>query len=198
MKSGKSTYASVSILTAITASLCCITPLLAIIAGSSGLASSFSWLEPFRPYLIGLTILVLAFSWYQKLKQNSKLDCECETENKPKFIQSKLFLTIVTVFAGLMLAFPHYAHIFYPNTNNNTSLVTDASNIEIIEFKIQGMTCGGCEAHIENEVNKLGGIISVNADYENSSTKVEFDNTKSNTNKIEQAILKTGYKIVKD
>lgn len=198
MKSGKSTYASVSILTAITASLCCITPLLAIIAGSSGLASSFSWLEPFRPYLIGLTILVLAFAWYQKLKQNSKLDCECGTENKPKFIQSKLFLTIVTVFAGLMLAFPYYAHIFYPNTNNNTSLVTDASNIEIVEFKIQGMTCRGCEAHIENEVNKLNGIISVNANYENANTKVEFDNTKSNTNEIEQAILKTGYKIVKN
>jgi len=197
MKSGKSTYASVSILTAITASLCCITPLLAIIAGSSGLASSFSWLEPFRPYLIGLTILVLAFAWYQKLKHKSEVDCECETENKPKFIQSKLFLTIVTVFAGLMLAFPHYAHIFYSNTNNNTSLVTDASNIEIVEFKIQGMTCRGCEAQIENEVNKLSGIISVNADYENASTKVEFDNTKSNTNEIEQAILKTGYKIIK-
>ena len=49
------------LLTAIAASLCCITPVLALIAGTSGLASTFSWLEPFRPYFIGLTILVLAF-----------------------------------------------------------------------------------------------------------------------------------------
>ncbi len=37
------------LLTAIAASLCCITPVLALIAGTSGLAStSFSWLEPFQ------------------------------------------------------------------------------------------------------------------------------------------------------
>jgi mercuric ion transport protein len=38
------------LLTAIAASLCCITPVLALVAGTSGLASTFSWLEPFRPY----------------------------------------------------------------------------------------------------------------------------------------------------
>lgn len=53
------------LLTAIAASLCCITPVLALVAGTSGLASTFSWLEPFRPYFIGLTILVLGFAWYQ-------------------------------------------------------------------------------------------------------------------------------------
>ena len=42
----------VGIFAAIAASLCCITPLLAILAGASGIASAFSWLEPARPYLI--------------------------------------------------------------------------------------------------------------------------------------------------
>ena len=60
------------LLTAITASLCCITPVLALIAGTSGIASTFSWIEPFRPYLIGLTILVLGFAWYQKLKSQKE------------------------------------------------------------------------------------------------------------------------------
>jgi len=60
------------LLTAIAASLCCITPVLALIAGTSGLASTFSWLEPFRPYFIGLTILVLGFAWYQKLLPKKK------------------------------------------------------------------------------------------------------------------------------
>ena len=39
-----------SLLTAIAASLCCMTPVLALIAGTSGIASTFSWIEPFRPY----------------------------------------------------------------------------------------------------------------------------------------------------
>jgi hypothetical protein len=56
------------VLTAVAASLCCITPVLAIVAGSSGIVASFSWLEPIRPYLIGLTVIVLGFAWHQKLK----------------------------------------------------------------------------------------------------------------------------------
>ena len=65
-KSGK--LAVASILSAVTASLCCITPVLALISGASGVASTFSWLEPFRPYLIGITVLVLDFACTQKLK----------------------------------------------------------------------------------------------------------------------------------
>lgn len=101
------------LLTAIAASLCCITPVLAIIAGTSGLASTFSWLEPFRPYFIGLTILVLAFAWYQKLKPQKKIDCNCETTEKSNFMKTKSFLGIITVMAALLLSFPLYAHIFF-------------------------------------------------------------------------------------
>ena len=68
------------LLTAFAASLCCITPVLALIAGTSGLASTFSWVEPFRPYLIGLTIFVLGFAWYQKLKPKKQIDCKCEID----------------------------------------------------------------------------------------------------------------------
>ena len=60
--------AYLSIITAVTASVCCITPLLAILAGSSGLVTTFSWIEPFRPYLIALTIGILGLAWYLKLK----------------------------------------------------------------------------------------------------------------------------------
>ena len=56
------------VLSAVAASLCCITPVLALISGASGVASTFSWMEPARPYLIGITVLVLGFAWYQKLK----------------------------------------------------------------------------------------------------------------------------------
>jgi 4-hydroxybenzoate polyprenyltransferase len=115
MKS-ENTLAGLGLISAIAASLCCITPVLALIAGTSGLASTFSWLEPFRPYFIGLTVLVLAFAWYQKLKPKKQIDCGCETNEKPKFIQSKMFLGIVTVFAIIMLAFPYYTSVFYPQT----------------------------------------------------------------------------------
>jgi copper chaperone CopZ len=190
-----------SLLTAIAASLCCMTPVLALIAGTSGIASTFSWIEPFRPYLIGLTILVLGFAWYQKLKPQKEIDCECETDDLPagkagktKFIQSKTFLGIVTAFAIVMLAFPYYSGIFYPNTDKQI-IVVDESDIKTTEFKIRGMTCASCEEHVNHEVNKLNGIISSKASYENGNAIIEFDKTKINETDIEKAINSTGYKV---
>jgi mercuric ion transport protein len=40
------------LLTAFAASLCCITPVLALFSGATGIASTFSWMEPYRPYLV--------------------------------------------------------------------------------------------------------------------------------------------------
>lgn len=182
------------LLTAITASLCCITPVLALIAGTSGIASTFSWIEPFRPYLIGLTFLVLGFAWYQKLKPKKEIDCDCETEEKPKFIQSKKFLGIVTVFAIVMMAFPYYSGVFYPNTEKQI-IVVDKSNVEKTEFKISGMTCASCEDHVNHEVNKLSGIVNIKASYENGNAIIEFDKTKTNEAEIERAINSTGYEV---
>jgi mercuric ion transport protein len=184
-----------TIITAIAASLCCITPVLALIAGTSGIASTFSWIEPFRPYLIALTIIVLAIAWYQKLKpKKQEIDCDCE-EEKPKFINSKKFLFLVTLFAGLMLAFPYYSQVFYPNPNKEVVYVTE-SNINKVEYNIKGMTCTGCEVHIESEVNKLDGIIEVKANHEKGNTIVKYDKTKVTNKEIEDAVGKTGYKII--
>jgi copper chaperone CopZ len=182
------------LLTAISASLCCITPVLALLAGTSGLASTFSWLNPLRPYLIGLTVLVLGFAWYQKLKPRKQLDCNCETKEKTPFIQTKTFLGIVTVFSGIMLAFPTYAHIFFPKAEKQF-IVTEQANIQKAEFTISGMTCTGCEEHVTHEVNKLTGIINTSVSYEKENAIVEFDKTKTNIQEIEKAISKTGYSV---
>lgn len=188
-----------SVLTALAASLCCITPVLAVLAGTTGLASTFSWIEPFRPYLIGFTVLVLAFAWYQKLKPKTQaeIDCECDDE-KSKFINSKRFLFLITLFAGAMLTFPSYSHIFYSSQDSRKEIVyVEQSNVKEIRVTIEGMTCAGCEAHIESEVTKLDGILNVKADYEAANTIVKYDETKVDLYKIETAILSTGYKIIK-
>lgn len=184
----------VGVLTAMAASLCCITPVLALIAGASGLGSTFSWLEPYRTYFIGLTILVLGFAWFQKLKPIKQKDCNCITEKETKFIQTKTFLGIVTVFTIIMLTFPYYSSIFYPKTEKQI-IMLDKSNIQKIEFKISGMTCNSCAEHINHEVNKLSGIISLNVSYDNRNAIVEFDNSKTNIIVIKKIINSTGYSV---
>src|SRR5690606_27183629 len=194
---GQKTIFLTGIITAFAASLCCIAPVLALVAGTSGLFSTFSWLEPFRPWLIGLTLVVLSFAWYKKLKpkETDDIDCECEKDEKPSFYQSKKFLGIVTVFSVLMLTFPSYADIFFPKPHNEITVV-DRNNIQQAEFKIHGMTCTGCEAHVEHEINQLNGIITAEASYEDGNAIVEFDQTFTNIDSIKSAISNTGYKIV--
>ncbi len=187
---------SAGLLTAIASSLCCITPVLAIVAGSSGLASTFSWLEPLRPYFIGITILVLGFAWYQKLKPQKQIDCNCETNQKTNFMQTKSFLGIITAMTVLLLSFPSYAHIFFPKTQS-TAIVTPASEIQKVEFTIKRMTCSGCEHHVKTEISKLKGIVEVIVSYEKSNAIVRFDNKQTNIEEIEKAINSTGYKSLK-
>lgn len=184
------------IITAITASLCCVTPVLALVAGVSGFASSFSWLEPVRPYFIGLTILVLAFAWHQKIKPKEKRDCNCETGKNQKFIRSKMFLSIITVFTVLMLAFPSFLPVFYPTTSKHV-IMTNKSNVMNAEFKINGMTCEACEKHINYEVNKLSGIIKISTSFQKGIAIVEFDKYKTNIIEIEKAINETGYQVIR-
>ncbi len=185
------------VLTAIAASLCCVTPVLAFISGASGVVSTFSWMEPFRPYLIGFTVLVLGFAWYQKLKPRTaeEIECACEEDEKPSFWQTKSFLGIVTVFAALMLSFPNYAHIFYPSNEQKEVLIVNSSDLHTVNFEIEGMTCNGCATHVESDVNKLPGILSVEASYENASAKVQYDKSKISLAEIEEAINATGYTI---
>jgi copper chaperone CopZ len=156
------------IVAAIASSLCCIVPLLALIAGGTGAATNLSWLEPFRPYLIGFTILVLGYAWYQKLKPHK----DCCINQKINFMETKSFLTIVTIFALSMLSFPSFSGNFYNNTPIEHSAITDSSKVVL---NIEGMTCGGCESQINSVLNKTEGVISCNASYKDASVTIIYD-----------------------
>ena len=183
------------IISAIAASLCCITPVATLILGIS--ASAFSWIEPIRPYLIALSIGVLFFAWYIKLKPaKNDTDCNCETTSGNSFLQSKAFLAIVSVFAMLIIAFPLYAQIFYSTPKVASATIgVDDDHRQQVKFKIQGMTCEACERHIDSELSKVAGVLAYETSYADKSSLVTFDPSKVNVKTIEKAISKTGYKV---
>lgn len=187
-------YLGTGILTATAASLCCISPVLALLAGTNGIASAFSWLEPFRPYLIGVSIMILGFAWYQKLKPLKKDECGCETTEKKKFVQTKTFLGLVTAFVVLMIAFPYYSNNFYPE-NKKQNIAINKATISAVEFKIKGMSCAACEEEVKHEVYKLRGIINAEVYYRKKNAIITFDSSKTNINTIEAAVNATGYRV---
>lgn len=185
------------IVTAIAASLCCITPILALIAGSSGIASSLSWMEPFRPYLLGVTVLVLGFAWYQKLKPQKveEIECDCEEDEKKPFMQTKLFLGIVTGFAVLMMTFPYYSSEFYPD-NKQEAVYVNPYNIETMSLDINGMTCEACDNHVAYAAQDVPGVLEAKADYKTGKAEVKYDKSKTTKELIISSINATSYKVV--
>lgn len=184
------------ILTAAAASLCCVVPLLAAIGGASSMASSFSWIAPYRPYLLGITILVFAVAWYQKLKPKKAEDCVCEPNTKKPFLHSSSFLAIVTLFAAAMMLFPLYAKVFYAAPKQTAAApVKEEQTTEMI-YSIKGMTCEACTEHVDLEISKLKGIVYYQTSYDSARAIVKFDKTKTSSPDIVNAIKSTGYQVI--
>jgi len=194
MKSIKKSNGAVvtGIISAIAASSCCIPAVIAAVAGISGGASSLSWIEPFRPYLIGFAILSIGYAWYTHLKPKQADDCGCDIE-KPKFYQKRGFLIGITLFAAISISFPYYSHIFYPTNKTKNIIIVKDENLEKIEVKIEGMTCDACQNHVNQSVLELPGVLNANTSYDKANAIIEFDKTKTNIDDIEKAVNSTGY-----
>ena len=62
------------------------------------------------------------------------------------------------------------------------------------KFNVEGMTCSACQSHVQKSVEKLDGIISVNVNLLNNTMDVDFNDSLCNTQIIEAAVKKAGYK----
>ncbi|MFQ5825065.1 MAG: mercuric transporter MerT family protein [bacterium] len=102
----KTTLASTgSIFSALLASLCCIGPVVfsLIGAGSLGFATAF---EPYRPYLLALTVIFLGAGFYFTYRKR-EVQCDdgtCRVETASKW--SKLLLWAAAWVALIFMFFP--------------------------------------------------------------------------------------------
>lgn len=201
-------WVGAGLVTALAASLCCITPVLALLGGISGIAASFSWLEPLRPYLIGSTVLVLGFAWYQKLKPApaGAMDCACETDEKPSFLQSRKFLGIITALALAMLTFPYCSAAFFPaqgraNQEGTVTLVPAAQTAQAKLF-VKGMTCTGCELSVNHALAQKAGVLKATASHQKGVALVTFDQRKVTPQDLARAVTQemgyivTGHQLI--
>lgn len=189
--------ATTGVLAALAASSCCIPPVIAAIAGVGGISSSLSWMEPLRPYLIGLAVIAIGYAWYVHLKPKKADDCGCEVDDKPKWYQTKGFLIGITLFAAVSIAFPYYSGIFFSDNTANKTIIVKEGDIVQASLTIEGMTCTGCEHHVNQTLNNSEGVVEASSSYETGIAKVKYDKTKVSIDELADAVEKaTGYKVV--
>jgi mercuric ion transport protein len=188
-----------SIIAAIAASLCCIGPFVAILLGlgTFGAAAAF---ESIRPYLLGLTALLLVVAFYLTYRKH-QVKCEdgsCQVRGASR--TSKIMLWLATVVVIAFATFPYYSGaLLKASTQKNSSQPSlDDSVANSGEAKaivaISGMTCSSCEVHVRNALIRVPGVKSADVAYEKGEAVVVYDPAAINLEAIRAAIDATGYK----
>ncbi len=78
------------------------------------------------------------------------------------------------------------------NMDKNMQTSTDKS-AEHIMIKLPSMQCKTCKKNIEKAVNKVSGIIDVKVDVDEKVAHINYDKSKTDLSKIENAITMAGY-----
>ena len=69
---------------------------------------------------------------------------------------------------------------------------TPAATVTAV-IPVKGMSCGGCVAHVNEEVGKLAGVKSVDTSLDDAKTTVVYDPAKVKPEQIAKAIAAAGY-----
>ena len=181
------TIPSILTLAALTATA---TPALA----SSGSAVITSILN-YWPFIIGLVLVLLAFLWYQQIRTWQKRSKQPGRSHSGRPNQV-VFLSLITVFAALMLIAPTFLKkLDTTNEKNKTEMIAPENRTEI-SLQVEGMTCTGCENAVITRVGSIEGVETVTASHTAKTATVVYDKTKTSPEAIAQTIEDAGYKVV--
>ena len=183
-----------SVLAAITASLCCIGPLVAVLLGAGGFAASAVF-EKWRPVFLGVTFSLLALAWYLTYRK-PKAACEegsvCAT--KPVSKWNKAVLWLATSVVVLMAAFPSLSSAILRATQPGAPSAVADGNSAMLKVKIPSMDCAACAVSIQTKLRKQAGVVTAQVSYDTKEAVVQYDTTKLTPEKIIAAIDETGFK----
>jgi mercuric ion transport protein len=162
-----------SLSTAVAASLCCTLPL-ALGVGVAGLGAV---LQPWRPLLSGIVVVLLARGFYNAYKPLPACDCAPESRRG-----ARIGIWMSSVVALSLLVIPYASG----------AATVPAQGTPVV-FHVQGMTCSGCERPVEQAIRSVDGVNSVEASSERSRAVVTFDPQRVNPEAVIAAVENAGY-----
>jgi mercuric ion transport protein len=98
---------------ALAASICCVLPLLLVLAGIGGAwISNLTALDAWRPWFAAMTILCLAWAFWALYGPASRCQTDGACADPRQLRQRRRWLWIATIGIALLLLFPYYIHWF--------------------------------------------------------------------------------------
>jgi mercuric ion transport protein len=156
------------IIAAIIASLCCIGPVLVALIGV-GSIGAFSVFESYRPYLIGITVLLLGFAFYLVYRKR-EVKCEdgsCKIQDAGKW--NKVGIWSATLLAAVAIAFPYLG--VAPLASANVAVQGKA----VVSLNVEGMDCKACATGVEGSLASIHGVHKARVSFEKGEAVIDYD-----------------------
>ena len=186
-----------SVAAAIGASLCCILPIIAAVTGSGAIAAGLAF-EKWRPYLLGLTALLLAggflFAWRDH-KKACTAGSLCAT--RPMSRWNLIALGILGLGIVALAAFPSYSGAVAQMVVRQPGPATSGSLVPLstIIFRVPDMDCPACAVSLSATLRKLPGVTDAKLDIDSRKVSVTFDPATENIPVLEKVITEAGFHI---
>lgn len=184
-----------SVAAAIGASLCCILPIVAAVTGAGVLAAGATF-EKWRPYLLGVTGLLLAggFLWaYRDHKKACAPGSLCAT--KPMSRWNFVALGIVALLVIGLAAFPYYSGTVAQAVVRQQGPMHSVGSVPLAtaSFKIPDMDCAACAISLSASFKQLAGVTDAKVDFASRRAIVTYDPAKQNFATFEKVVTNAGF-----
>ncbi len=187
------TFAAASIVAAALASLCCIGPLVAVGLGLGAFGAA-TFFESLRPWLLGATAALLAGAFYLTYRTQPEETCEGEAcAVGPDQKSKKILLWVVTAAVAAFAAFPYYSSVFWVEGATVSASTAAGGERTAAVFDVEGMTCAGCAATLENAMTSTAGVGSVTVSLEGKSARVMYDSSLVTTGRLLTVMEENGF-----
>ncbi len=187
-----------AVVAAVTASLCCILPLIAAVLGFTGLAAS-AFFERSRPYLLAVAFGLLAVGFYLAYRSPRRQACEVGSvcARTPIGRWNRAVLWLVAVLVAVFAAFPYYSGWVaraVTMTKGPAEIPAQSSQAHAV-LKIDGMVCVSCAALLEKKLSQISGVRRAQVSFEKRQATLDYDPRAVRPSQFVKAITEVGYKV---
>ena len=181
-----------SLLAGLLASACCIGPLVLGAAGLGSLGFATA-LAPLRPWLLGLTVVLIGAGFFLAYRPlGAEVCAPGQACARPASRRNQRFaLWLVTVLAVALATYPSWgARLTVMKTP--ASPVQQASSLVVLD--VQGMTCTACEGEVERELRRVPGVVQANASFDQRRAEIRVLSPAPGVASLIAAVEKAGYR----
>jgi mercuric ion transport protein len=185
-----------AVVAAVTASLCCILPVIAVGLGLTGFAAS-RFFEAWRPYFLAATAGLLALGFYRAYRPRQEA---CETgsvcERTPLGRWNRLILWLATLLVIVVAAFPYYSGwaVRAVAKEKQPAVLGPLNSQAHLVIQVEGMDCPACAGLLQENLRQLPGVRRAEVSFQDKQAIIDYDPKTVDPSRFERIIADAGFR----